>query len=68
MTRALQNHVQAILSPRTLYSCKLRLCKAVLDGATCLATVEEDSTVAHRGGVTPGKLNAKALMLVQSDR
>ena len=51
-----------------LYVCKLRLCKAVLDGVTCLATGEEGFTVTHRGGVTPGKRDAKTLTLVQFDR
>ena len=55
-------------SLRTLHACKSQLCKAVLDGATCLATGEEESTVTHRGSVTPGKRNTKAFILVQFDR
>ena len=31
---------------------------------TCLARGEEESTVTHRGGVTPGKCNTKPFMLV----
>ena len=50
----------------TLYACKAQLCKSVLDGATCLATREEDSTVTHRGSVTPGKRNMKTFILVQA--
>ena len=57
---ALQNHVLAF---RTLYACKSGLCKAVLDGATCLATGDEDSTVTHRGRITPGKRNMKTFIL-----
>ena len=55
-------------SLRTLYVCKSQLCKAVLDGATCLANGEEDSTASHRGSVTPGNHNAKTFILVQFDR
>ena len=42
--------------------------KTVLDGATCLATGEEESMVTHRRSVTPGKRNTKAFILVQFDR
>ena len=55
-------------SLRTLYACESQVCKAVLDGATCLATGEEGFTVTHRGSVTPGKRNTKAFILVQFDR
>ena len=48
--------------------CKSQLCKAVLDGATCLATGEEGFTVTYRGGITPGKRNTKTFILVQFDR
>ena len=50
-------------SLRTLYVCELRLCEAVLVGATCFATGEEAFTVTHRGSVTPGKCNTKTLHL-----
>ena len=54
-----------MLAFRTLYACKSGLCKAVLDGATSLATGEEDSTVTHRGRITPGpgKYNTKTFIL-----
>ena len=45
-----------------------RLCKAVLEGATCLATGEEGFTVTHRGNITPAKCNMKTFILVQFDR
>ena len=55
-------------SLRMLYACELQVCKAVLDGATCLATGEEGFTVTHRGNITPGKRNTKTFILVQFDR
>ena len=55
-------------SLRTLYACESRLFKAVLDGATYLATGEEGFTVTHRGSVTPGKHNTTTFILVQFDR
>ena len=51
-----------------LYACKLQLCKTVLDGATCVATGEEDFTVAHRESVTPGNRKMKTFILVQFNR
>ena len=53
-------------SLRTLNACESRVCKAVLDGATCLATGEKGFTVTHRGSVTPGKRNTKTLHLYSS--
>ena len=34
----------------------------MIDGATCLATEEEGSTVTHRGSIVSGKHNSKGLM------
>ena len=55
-------------SLRTLYACESQVCKAVLDGATCLTTREEGFIVTHRGSVTPGtcKCNTKTLHLYSS--
>ena len=53
-------------NPECLYVCELRVFKAVLDGATCLATGEEGFTVTHRGNITPGKRNTKTLHLYSS--
>ena len=50
---------------RTLYACKSRLYKAVLDGATCHTRVIV--IVTHRGSVTPGEHNMKTFTLVQFD-
>ena len=52
-------------SLQTFYACKLQLRKTVLDGATCLISGEKDSTVAHRGSVTP---STKRFILVKFDR
>ena len=46
-------------------TCKSQLRKAVLDGATCLNSGEKDSTVAHRGSVTPS--NTKPFIVVKFD-
>ena len=53
-------------SLRMLYVYESWVYKAVLDGATCLATGEEGFTVTHRGSVTPGKHNTKTLHLYSS--
>ena len=48
------------------YTCKLWLCKAVLVGATWLATGEKDTTVTHKRSATPGKRNTRAFILAQA--
>ena len=44
----------------------LERCRAVLEGATCLATGKKGFIVTHRGSGTPGKYNP-TLILVQFD-
>ena len=39
----------------------------MINGATCVATREEGSTVTHRGSIVPVKRNTKAFILVQFD-
>ena len=52
-------------SLRMVHACKLQLCIAVLNDVTCLTSGEEESTVTHRGGVTPGKRNTKPFILLK---
>ena len=46
-----------------MYVCKLQICKAALDSPTSFTTGEEESTVTHRGSVTPRKRITKAFIL-----
>ena len=62
----MRNHVLAIFFEHcTSASCSLVKLPWMIDGAACLATGEEGSTVTHRGSVVPGKRNTKAFILVQ---
>ena len=59
---------RASISLRTLYAYELRVGKAVLDSATCLATIQKGFIVTHRGSITPGKRNTNSFTLVQFNR